>query len=159
MNLQELHDRTGINKRKLRYCLDHGLVPGITRGTDEVGRARKFHEHTGVIIVCAANLLELGISHETIRRFLGGLTEIRLPKYPDTSLLSSVLSKRLPADAHLGDGVNVRIVVKGGRDGTETEYDSGWIAPGNPARLAKDYAPLTIVTLNLGEIFRQILDE
>lgn len=153
MNLQELHDRTGISKRKLRYCLDHGLVPGITHRTGEVGRARKFHEHVGLLIVCAAKLLELGLAHETIRVFLGALIEIPFRKDPGTSLLSRILSNHLRADAHLGDGINVRIVVR------EPFYDSSWVAPGNPAPLAKDYKPLTIVTLTIDEIYRQILGQ
>ncbi len=80
MDLQQLHERTGISNRKLRYCLDHALVPGVSIGQDEVGRPRKFHEDVGFGIVCAAKLLELGLPHETIRLFLRGFVRSSLSK-------------------------------------------------------------------------------
>ena len=151
MDLQELHERTSISRRKLRYCLDHALVPGISIGKDEVGRPRKFPADVGFGIVCAAKLLELGLPHETIRLFLRGLLEVRYQKPPHELVLATILGRELPARAELGDGVNVRMVVE------EPKVDFGWRAPGNPAPLSPTYEPLVLVTLNLGKIYQQIL--
>lgn len=149
MDLQQLHERTRIPLRRLRYCLDHGLVPGlyIQPTPDKAGRPRKFHEDVGFGIVCAAQLLELGLAHERIREFLRGLLSITLPgKSGEKLALAAVLDQKGPAKAELGDGLNVRIVVD------ELEYDSGWVVPGNPAKPEKSYRPLSIITLDIGQI-------
>jgi hypothetical protein len=149
MDLQQLHQRTGIELRKLRYCLDHGLVPDlhIQGAPNEVGRPRKFAEDVGFGIVCAAELLRLGLSHDRIRGFLRGLLSIKLGIEGGQKLaLTAVLERACPAKAHLGDGLNVRIVVD------EHGYDSGWVAPGNPAKLDPSYQPLSVLTLDIGQI-------
>lgn len=151
MDLNQLHERTGISRRKLRYCLDHNLVPGVQHVTDEVGRPRKFHDDVGFGILCAAKLLEQGLPHESIRFFLRSLMAISFPKYPNASVLSAICEHQHPARAHLGDGANVRLVVE------EPAWDSKWFAPGNPAQLAPEYEPMVIVTLNLGRIYKKVL--
>ncbi len=49
MDLQQLAARTRIPIRRLRHCLDEGLVPGLKFqiSEDEVGRPRKFNEDVG----------------------------------------------------------------------------------------------------------------
>lgn len=150
MDIQQLHERTGINKRKLRYCLDHALVPGVSIGKDEVGQPRKFHDDVGFGIVCAAKLLELGLRHETIQLFLRGMLEARFETPPNQSILATILTQELAAKAELGDGLNVRVMLDGVKE-------CQWHAPGNPAPLASSYQPLVVVTLDLGGIFRQVL--
>lgn len=149
MDLQELHLRTGIELRKLRYCLDHRLIPHlyIDLTPDEAGRPRKFAADVGFGIVCAAELLKLGLPHDTIRGFLGGLLSINLAgKGEPKPALCAVLERPAPATAYLGDSVNVRIVVD------EYDYDSGWVIPGNPARITPDYHPIVKVALDIGQI-------
>ena len=153
MDLQQLHERTGIDRRKLRYCLDHDLVPELyIEGTpNEAGRPRRFAEDVGFALVCAAELLGLGLPHDRIRGFLRGLLSIKLRgKGPEKLALGAVLERPCPATAHLGDGVNVRIVVE------EYDYDSGWVVPGNPAKLDKSYQPAVIVTLDVGQIRERV---
>lgn len=154
MDLQELHDRTGLELRKLRYCLDHKLIPGlyITPSKCGVGEPRKFAEDAGFGIVCAAQLLDLGLPHERIRGFLEGLLRIRIAagQGQEKLALVAVLERGVPAIARLGDGVNVRIVVE------EFDYDSGWIPPSNVAKLVDDYRPITTVELDIGQIRDQV---
>jgi hypothetical protein len=155
MDLQQLHECSGIELRKLRYCLDHKLIPGLhiksTRG--EAGQPRKFADDVGFGIVCAAQLLELGLPHARIRGFLEGLLRIRIRgQGPEKLVLVAVLEQRTPAIAQLGDGVNVRIIVE------EHDYDTGWIPPNNSARLADDYRPIVIVALDIGQIRDQVFN-
>ena len=152
MDLQQLHDRTGIELRKLRYCLDHALVPElhIKPAKDEVGRPRRFGDDVGFGIVCAAQLLELGLPHKSIHVFLEGMLRIRIAgKNGDRPALLAVLEQRVPAIAQMGDGMNVRIVVP------EFGYDSGWISPDNCAGRS-DYHPIVIVELDIGQIRDQV---
>lgn len=155
MDLQELHERTAIPRRKLRYVLDHGLVPGlpVEIAAGEAGRPRRFHDDVGVAIVCAARLLELGLPHETIRHFLAGLVKIELRgkgRGRGEPALRAVLERRWPATAHLGDGVNVRLTVE------DLEYDSGWHAPAGAAPVPRTYRPFVHLSLDLGRIQAQI---
>ena len=49
MDLQTLANRTGVPLRKLRYVLDHRLLPGmrIKHAFEFVGQPRSFAEHEG----------------------------------------------------------------------------------------------------------------
>jgi len=154
VDLQELHDRTGFSTRKLRYCVDHQLVRGlnIEIASGEAGRPRKFGEDVGFGIVCAARLQELGLPHETIRYFLGGLLQIEFPGRGRKKLaLAAILEQRLRATAHLGDGVNVRLTV----DAVQP-WDSGWFASGKPVKSPVDYKPTVVVSIDLGLVFDQV---
>jgi len=155
MDLQQLHKRTGIELRKLRYCLDHELIPGldIKSAGGEAGKPRKFARDMGFAIVAAAKLLELGLPHKRIRGFLEGLVRIRVPrKETDGHVLSTVLEYQVSAVAKLGDGVNVRILVE------DFGYDSGWVSPDDLANLPEDYRPIVIVELDIGKIRDQVFN-
>lgn len=149
MDLHELHERTGIDPRRLRYCLDHDLIPGlqIDLAPREAGRPRKFADDVGFGIVCAAKLLELGVSHAVIRRFLQGILDIVVTvagrRHP---ALCGVLEHRYPAIAYLGDGEYVRLV------GSAPPWDSRWTRPGKRAKSAEEYVPQVQITLDLGRI-------
>lgn len=157
MDLQELHRRTGINVRKLRYCIDHDLVPGLPIGSEagKAGRPRSFAEDVGFGIVCAACLLDLHLRHDTIRTILGTLPEIPIsgdgtPK----SLFVSVLERPFPAQAQLSDDGKVRILVQ--EVVGDTGYDSGWVSPDNPSAPVENCEPRAFVTLDLGKIRDQV---
>lgn len=154
MDLTDLHARTGISRRKLRYCVDHQLIPGlnIEIAADAQGRPRKFHEDVGVAIVCAARLQELGLPHERIRQFLGCLSQIP-GRRRGTPALAEVIERRLPAVARLGDGAHVRFTYRD--SDREYDYDSGWRRD-DGTKLSADYQPTVEVVLHLEPIFRQI---
>ena len=160
MDLQELSRRSGIGGRRLRYVLDHGLVPGlrIEIAEGEVGRRRKFADDVGVGIACAAHLVELGLSHDTIRLFLGALARLHIG---EKLLLRCIFERHgdlprgeLGCVAELGDGVNVRVRVP-----DPINYDSKWHAPDNPAPLSSEYRPTTRIVLDLGRILDQVLND
>lgn len=159
MDLQELSERTGITRRKLRYVLDHDLVPGlkIEIAESEAGRPRKFHGDVGVGIVCAAHLLVMGMRHEQIRWFLEGFTTLSIGGKP---ALNCLLERHrdlagqgevVESKAYLGDGVNIRLTLE------NIDYDSKWQAPQNPAPLAAPYEPKSLAILNLGRILDEVM--
>jgi hypothetical protein len=156
MDLQELHRRTAINVRKLRYCIDHDLVPGLPIDLEKgkAGRPRSFADDVGFGIVCAACLLDLHLRHDTIRTFLGTLPKIPIPGGTPKSLFVSVLERPFPAQAQLSDDGKVRILVQEvvGDEG----YDSGWMSPGNPSEPVDNCEPRAFVTLDLGKIRDQV---
>lgn len=148
MDLDLVHQRTGISARKLRYCLDHNLIPGmeIHLAVDESGHLRQFNEFFGFMIVCATKLLEVHLPHKKIRLFFDGLLQIFNDHAPKDIAARAVLTKGLRFCAHFGDGANVRVEI--GRP----RYDSGWIAPGNPAKLDSGYTPTWTIMLDLGKV-------
>ena len=150
MDLRTLSQRTGIPVRRLRYCLDHGLVPGLSIeiSANEAGRPRKFHEDVGFGIACAATLVEAGFGRNTIREFLTGLLEIHLESTNGESklALAAVLTSPVSARAEFGDGVNVRLICP------DLGQDDRWHCPGNPAPLDASYQPSTYIGLDLGKI-------
>lgn len=153
MDLQELHEKTGISRRKLRYCLDHSLIPGLSIeiASDEVGRPRKFHEDVGFAIACAASLLEMGLPHERIRFFLDSLRRIEIGgKGRGKSALVWILEFKSPAIAQLSADGFVRLTVE------QFDYDSGWTSSAGEKAPRRDYSPLVAVVLDLGQILRQV---
>jgi len=152
LDLHTLHERTGIDKRKLRYCVDHKLIPelNIELAVDEAGRPRRFADDVGFAIVCAARLLEIGLAHEIIRSFLQGLLAITVEKHgPSTRALVAILEQSLPAVVEFGDGGNIRLTVEA------ILYDSGWRRMGT-SEILKGYTPTVSIKLDLGKIWKLI---
>ena len=153
MDLSELAARTKIPIRRLRHCIDEGLVPGleIAIAENQTGRPRKFHEDVGFAICCAATLVAAGIDRSTVRVFLAGLAAVTFHD-TDQPVIIAVFKLRARGTAQLGDNINVRIQLELGPD----KYDTGWIHPGNPASLDPAYHPLTTIGLDLGQIGEKV---
>jgi hypothetical protein len=146
LDITELSRRTKIERRKLRYILDHQLVPRscIEIADNDAGRPRQFDELAGFGIVCAARLLDLGMPHESIRLFLGRLLDI-INTYPP---FFPLFFGGCPATAELGDGTHVRVEMGG--------HSSGWI-PSNKARKRDNtFTPVAVVRLDIGCVRNQI---
>jgi hypothetical protein len=155
VDLHTLHVRTGIDKRRLRYCVDHRLVPEleIELAEDEAGRPRRFADDVGFGIVCAARLLEIGLPHDVIRFFLRGLLNITLGgKGPRKRALVAILEYKWRALAELAEGKYVRITVD------ELDYDSKWRVA-ETGEIQNDYTPTVTVKVDLGKILDQIQGE
>jgi hypothetical protein len=146
VDLTELSRKTAIDRRKLRYVIDHGLVPRlhIEIVGDEVGRPRHFAADVGFAIVSAAKLLDLGLPHATIRLFLSGLLVAKLKTTDSQPALVAVLQGNLPAVATLADGQWVRLTV-----GSE---DLPWINPATRSQPKNGFRPITTVVLDIGQI-------
>lgn len=149
MDLTELSGKTAIDRRKLRYVVDHGLVPKLRIEIvgDEVGRPRHFAPDVGLAIVCAAKLLDLGLPHATIRLFLRGLLESRFRKTDIQPALVWVLQRNSPAFATLADGQWVRLTV-----GSE---NLPWV-PASTLPPRNGFSPITTVILDIGQIRDQV---
>jgi hypothetical protein len=153
MDLQELARRTRIPIRRLRHCLDQGLVPGlrIEIADNEVGRPRKFHDDVGFAISCAATLITAGIARSTVRVFMGGMAKLTFPDAEKLVLLA-FFERQASGTAELGDNVNMRMQL----EALGAAYDTGWVHPGNPAQLAATYQPLTRIVLDIGQVGAQV---
>lgn len=151
MDLTELADRSGVDRRKLRYVLDHDLVPElhIVIHDKEWGRPRYFAEDVGFGIVCAARLLEAGFRHDTIKGFLRALIEIKFKPGDPLPALAYVLQRQeLPSYADFGDELAIRLRVGG--------HDFGWVTAVKKAKPIEFFDPVVTITLNIGFIRDQV---
>jgi hypothetical protein len=146
LDLAELSRRSKIERRKLRYVLDHQLVaPSFVKIKNATARrSRHFDEVAAFAIVCAARLLDLGLPHPTIRSFLEGILDIIVTVPP----FSPLVMGGFPAFAELGDGSRVRVIV--------ANFDWEWNASqgARPTNCASK--PVAVVRLDIGQIWDQV---
>ncbi len=67
-------------------------------------------------------------------------------------LIAAFIDRQAMGLAHLGDNHNMRFEL----EFAGTKYDSKWVNPGNPAPLAPEYRPTTIISLDIGQIGTQV---
>ena len=153
MDLQELAERTRIPVRRLRHCLDEGLVPGlkIQIAENEVGRPRRFHEDVGFAICCAAKLIEAGVDRSTVRAFMNGMSEVTFPN-SQKLVIVAFIERQAKGLAHLGDSCNMRFEL----EVSGLPHEVKWVNPGNPAPLVPEYRPMTIISLDIGQVGTQV---
>lgn len=151
MDLAELSQRSQLERRKLRYVLDHKLVPElhIDIKDEEHGRPRHFAEDVGFGIVCAARLQEAGLLHNSIRGFLKALLELKFKAEDPLCALAYVMRHKHAAYADWGDDKYARLRVG--------DWDSGWRKFGS-RKPDPDVDPLLIMTLNVGRIRDQVFE-
>lgn len=152
MDLQTLEKRTGLPSRKLRYIVDHDIVPGLDLHQDvhAQGRPRRFADDMGVAIAAAATLLEIGLSRDAIRFVLRGLARIHWDfDRRKRVIVADLLNKQIPAIIQIGDGTYLRIL--------SGSYDSGWIQPEPLDLCPDDYSPIAFVEFDLGRIRDKVL--
>jgi hypothetical protein len=151
MDLQELAQRTEIPIRRLRHCLDEGLVPGLrTESHAEIGRRRRFHEDAGFALCCAATLVTAGIDRSMVRLFLGGIARVNFRKTA-TPVIVVIFKRQAESFAELADNANLRVKVE-----APWTFDTGWrpLNPGDPPD--GSYQPRTTIGLNLGAIGKEV---
>lgn len=151
MDLQEIASRTGMPIRKIRYVIDHRVLPGLRAEgqPDAVGRARFLTEFEGFGVACAAMMFELGLRKEKVIEFLDVLCSFSWEqkssqRHPTPALLKAFDRRANPAVVMLGDGVNVRIQI-GNRDTKWFRKDKGHPLP-------EGSEPLGFVTLDLARL-------
>lgn len=151
MLLQTVARLTRLPIRKVRYVLDHRLLPGVRVAgqPDLVGLARTLTDLEGFSVACAAVLLESGVRKETVVEFMTVLAEFPMGKSsrgkrPIVAIQRAFGSTVAPAEAMLGDGTNLRF-----RVGPE---DTGWIQPGTYAPLAAGYQPRVVISIDLARL-------
>lgn len=77
MDIASLSEKCGIPQRKLRYVLDHGLVPGLSPRQQGRGNARQFDELEATALITAGSLFQFGVPAAHIRQTfaaLGGIS-------------------------------------------------------------------------------------
>jgi hypothetical protein len=151
MNLQTIAVLTRLPVRKIRYVLDHRLLPGlrVAGQRNVVGQARILTDLEGFSVACAAILLESGVRKDAVISFMAGLSQFPVPSKSRGNSLVFAIQRAFepavtPAEAVLADGTNLRF-----RLGRE---DTGWLQPGTYAPLSEEYVPRVAVSIDLARV-------
>src|SRR5262245_13118637 len=106
VDLQTIAARTGLPPRRLRYVLDHRLLPGmrVRRDAQAQGQPRYFTDFEGFGVALAAQLLEGGLRREAVVTALDWLFDLTWPvNGRPTNVMLDVFSRQKPATAALAD--------------------------------------------------------
>jgi hypothetical protein len=149
MDTAELTARTGVPIRKLRYVLDHRILPGLQGVGSGHGVPRTFTPFEGFAIALAARLLDAGVTRKLIAAVLGTVCRpTGSPQAPpDVPLFRAYTAAT--GSIEIGDGLYVRLRAPR-RPGVGNALDTGWLPLESSEKVTGDYIPVVRVTVELG---------
>lgn len=151
--MAELSARTGLLARKLRYVLDHRLLPGQHAATGH-GVPRTFTRFEGFAVAVAATLLDAGQTRKVVSAALAVACEPIGGTAPDAAPLFAALTA-CGGLLEVGDGRHVRLTMPR-RPGIQRAVDTGWRACERTIRVRANYTPVVRVAMDLGELAQAV---
>ncbi len=155
MDLNELATRATLPVRKLRYVLDHRILPGLQGVASGHGVPRTFTPFEGFAIALAARLLDAGVTRKLIAAALG--TACR-PTGSSQAPLDVPLFRAYTAGAgsiEIGDGLYLRLCVPR-HSGVGNALDTGWLLLESSENVTGDYTPVVRVAVELGTLAQAV---
>ncbi len=149
MDLNGLAARTDLPIRKLRYVLDHRILPGLEGVASGHGVPRTFTPFEGFAIALAARLLDAGLTRKLIAAALGTVCRPTgsMPAPADVPLFRAYTAGA--GSLEIGDGLYVRLCAPR-RPGVGNALDTGWLPIERTENITGDYTPVVRVTVDLG---------
>jgi hypothetical protein len=155
VDIAELARRTGIGARRLRYTLDHGVLPGSRKASQGRGAARSFTDFEAFGLACATLMLEAGLRRSLVHDCIhllcgqhGRSTPVHeIPLYQAFQQCGAV-------SLEIGDGLNVRIW--DGPGVAPSTLERTWRQAETGAILQEGYEPLVLVRINVGHLRRRL---
>ena len=153
--LSTISQRSGVELRKLRYCVDHELVPERTwfLAEHEAGRPRRFDSITAVYLVCAARLLESGVRRDAIKSLMQHVGRFMKPGRNPLHLpliAEAFASRQVDALIEFAEGSHYRCRVG--------KTDSGWLCVDGKLRpAAPDFSPVAVISLNVSLVRKRLI--
>src|SRR3954451_4631062 len=141
-DLAEIAGRSGIAARKLRYVLDHALLPGGQLASRGRGAVRSFTPFEAFGLATAALMLEAGLKRALVRDCLAVLCRAPGRDGGDVPLYRAFAADR-SARLEVGDWEFVRLSGSGRSPGKS--FDTGWLPLAEGAVPAGAYTPLVMV--------------
>jgi hypothetical protein len=151
--LAEIAEASGVPVRKLRYVLDHQLLPGAQDISQGRGTARSFTPFESFAVVIAALMLEAGLRRALVRQCLAVLARNPSRKVDQVPLYRAFAHGE-PARLELGDWKCVRLTVA--QHPLWPALDTGWLALAEGQPPGDSYTPLVCVVMDVGRIRRLI---
>jgi hypothetical protein len=159
MDVQTIARLARLSPRKIRYVLEHRVMPGMRGRVQEhlAGKPRSFTQMEAFFLALAAVLLDGGIQRKTVAGVLGRLADMpwplpgvtarprtaaqSVPRFRSTIAAIYYFATGHPAEVSIGDGVNLCLRLGG--------VDTGWLEPQRFARLNESYRPSVIIRIDL----------
>lgn len=157
MDLAELSARTGLPVRRLRYALDHRVLPGQAADAPGQGVPRTFTPFEGFGIALAARLLDAGLTRRLVAAALAAACRPTDggPGSPSNTPLYRPFA-HAAGGVEIGDAPYVRVRAPRA-PGVGPELDTGWV-PLDDDPAPPDYRPAVLVTADLGELAGAVRD-
>jgi hypothetical protein len=155
MDRADLAARTGVPARKLRYVVDHRVLPGLRSTPAGHGVRRTFTDFEGFAIALAAKLLDAGLT----RKLVAAVFDAACRPIGSTRMSADVPLYRAYAvqtgSLEIGDGRHLRLRAPK-RPGIGDALDTSWHPLGSSGRIGEDYDPVVCLTVELGGLARAI---
>lgn len=150
MNIAEISSRTGLPTRRLRYVLEHNVLPGGNVKSRGRGAVRSFTRDEAFGLSVATTMLEAGLRRPIVRACI----EVFSYRFPATTpLLDIPLQKAFHGTGEVwldvADGVNLRLHGAKG-------LDTGWVQANTGAKLATGYDPVVLLRIKVSAIRDQV---
>ena len=148
MTIYEISTRLGISTRRLRYVLEHDVLPSWRSASEGRGNERSFEGFEAFGIACAAWMLQGGLRCATVKQLFaavcpsGGI----MKKNP----LFQAFIARGDSTFEIGDGVNVRL--SSATRPRAGNSDTGWRQIATGAELSDNYEPDIRIQINVGKL-------
>ncbi len=148
MDIAEIATRAGLRPRKLRYVLEHNMLPMLNRIAQGKGVTRDYDARQAFVLALAALLFEAGLRRDLVQEFLDHLNSVvtgkKSPGYG--KLLDAVFADDAVTHVEIADDANLRLV----RKKATGEGGGRWVQITTGAGIAKGYEPLVVVRVAVG---------
>jgi hypothetical protein len=152
-DLAEISQTSGVAVRKLRYVLDHQILPGAQDTSQGRGTVRSFTPFEAFGLVVAVLMLRAGLRRALVRDCLAALTR-GFGRNVDQIPFYKAFAHGEPARLEVGDWKYVRLTVAAHLIWPAS--DTGWLALDKGRPPGDSYTPLVCLVMNVGQIRRLI---
>jgi DNA-binding transcriptional MerR regulator len=150
MDIAEIAHRAGLPPRRLRYVLEHNMLPMLSRIGQGKGVTRDYDARQSFVLALAALLFEAGLRRELVQEFLDHLnsavTGKKSPGYG--KLLDAVFGDVAVSHVEIADDSNLRLVRK--KLKRASEGGGRWVQITTGAGIETTYEPLVVVRVAVG---------
>jgi hypothetical protein len=146
MDLNTIASRTGLPPRRLRYVMEHGVLPGLRQRPHGYGKDWSFTDFEAFAIALAGVLLDAGLRRDAVVACLDQVVGKfgRHVAIDDIPLYRAYTGK--PSTLTIADGRAVRVVAAKQKGVSRHDIDTGWLPLGQDSL---DPAPTPIVRINV----------
>ena len=156
MDVLALAKVSGIPLRRLRYVLEHRVLPGADKASRGRRVSRSFTGFECFGTAVAAIMMEAGLKRSLVADTIALLTVQPLVPGPheQCSLLRAYGASG-ETYLEIGDGVNVRLQAVGGY----SPFDTAWLQAATGAAVASKYSPWVLIRIDVGRLRQPIRKE
>jgi hypothetical protein len=133
MDLQTIAARTGLPPRRLRYVMEHGVLPGLRQRPHGYGKDWSFTDFDAFGVALAGVLLDAGLRRDAVAACLDEVVGKYGRDVPVNDIPLYRAYKGKPSTLTIADGRAVRLVAVKRRGLSGGDVDTGWLPLGPDA--------------------------